>query len=124
MKAIAVGIAALLILICTLVAASRDRVTTSSRDQAEAAAVGILTQTVALKRLRAGDASGAIAILETTLNANLLILEGNLEVQRSPKVKSILETAAEYRERYPHRSEQELDAQVSRFLNQYRRPAE
>ena len=105
-------------------AGTRDIPQTASKDQAEAAAAGVLAQVEALKRLRRSDTAGAIELLETSLDANVTILRGNDEVRRDPRVTKILERAAEYRSAYPRKSDPVLDSHVSELLRRYKKGAQ
>jgi hypothetical protein len=88
---------------------------------AQAVAVGVLAQTAALKRLRAGDTQGAISILESALDSNLMILSGLPSAPEEPGITNIVRNAAEYRHKYPRKtSYPELDAQISRYLEAHR----
>ena len=101
--------------------AHAEKVRAVSREQAEAAAVGVLTQVTALDRLRAGDTAGAIEMLEVSLDSNITILGGSDEVRREPNVRKILQRAAEYRVNHPRKSDPTLDAHVSELLKPYQK---
>jgi len=93
-----------------------------SREQAEAAAVGVLTGVDALNRLRGGDTAGAIAVLEASLDTNVTILGGSDAMERDANIRNIVVRAADYRAKNPHKSSYpELDARVSDILNRYRK---
>jgi hypothetical protein len=89
---------------------------TVSKQQGEAAAVAMATQLEALKRLRSGDNAGAIELLEVSLDSNITILGGNDKLRCSSKVSRIVESVAEYRVKYPRRSDPILNEHVAGLL--------
>jgi hypothetical protein len=94
---------------------------TGPNPTAQAAAVAVLTQTAALRRLRAGDTQEAISLLEAALDSNLVILSGLPSARGEPGITNIVRNAAEYRNKYPRKtSSPEIDAQVSRYLKEHR----
>jgi hypothetical protein len=81
----------------------------------------VLTQTAALRRLRAGDTQDAISLLEAALDSNLVILSDLPGARGEPGITNIVRNAAEYRDKYPRKTSfPEIDAQVSRYLQEHR----
>jgi hypothetical protein len=102
--------------------AAKDKPQPVPREQAEAAAVGILTSVDALTRLRGGDTAGAIAVLEASLHSNITIVGGSDAAASDPNIRKIVARAADYRGKHPYKSSYpELDAQVSDILKRYRK---
>jgi hypothetical protein len=84
---------------------------------ANAATADVNTRIIVLRSLRASNQTAAIDMLEVLLDGDLLVLGSFKPEERPAAASRILRSAAEYRSKYPHKTDSpEVDAGVQRAL--------
>lgn len=92
-----------------------------SRQLSASAASGVGNKVAVLRAVRAGDTSGAVLVLESALDGDLVILGLLPDSVIDPPTGRILSRAATYREKHPYKSgDTEVDMAISDLLQKYK----